>query len=78
MVESNSSGPEQPSGGEVKVPPTQADRGYWTNLKKEVDEACEYFWSQDQICGFTDDGERIGTGIPRRMKQYSGNHEYSL
>ena len=77
-VEKNNSRPEQPSGREVKVPLTQADRGYWSNLKKEVDEACEYFWSQDQICGFTDDGKRISTGIPRRMTQFKGNHEFSL
>lgn len=76
--------PEQQVGGfkekhvHVHVPINRADRGYWTSLKKEVDKACEHFWSQDQICGFTADGERIGTGIPRRMKQFQGNHEYSL
>jgi hypothetical protein len=78
-VERNSSDSfDHSSGREDKGPATQNDRGYWSSLKKEVDEACEYFWSRDQICGFTDDGKRIGTGIPRRMKQFAGSHEYSL
>ena len=63
---------------EKDVPTSSLDRGYWTRLKEEVDEGFRHFWSQDQICGFTKEGERIGTGIPRELRQYEGNHEYSL
>lgn len=56
----------------------QTPRGYWSRLKEEVDEGYAYFWKNDQICGFDKEGKRIGTGIPRELNQFMGNHEYSL
>ena len=46
-------------------------------LKEEVAEAFERFWNKDQVCGFNNKGERIGTGIPRVKPTYN-NNEYSL
>lgn len=40
-------------------------------LKEDVDKGFDYFWSRDQIVGFDKNGERIGTGIPRKYKKYN-------
>lgn len=66
-------------GGEDSLPNTFSLRqGEFTQLKKEIEEGIEYFWRQDQICGYDENGERIGTGIPRVKPSYFSNNEYSL
>ena len=40
----------------------------------EVTLACHKFWQRDQIRGFDENGERIGTGIPRvKPASHDGN-----
>ena len=45
-------------------------------LRELVAEGYERFWNKDQICGFDEYGNRIGTGIPRVRPSYT--NEYAL
>lgn len=46
--------------------------GDWGKLREAVEKGWEYFWSRDEICGFDDQGKRIGTGVPRvRPKRHA-------
>ena len=66
-------------GSEDSLPNTfSLKQGEFTQVKKEIEEGVEYFWRQDQICGFDKDGNRIGTGIPRVKPSYLGDNEYAL
>ena len=60
---------------------SQLDYNPWkdemASLKIAVEEGFERFWRKDQVCGFTEDGKRIGTGIPRERPNV-WKHEYSL
>ena len=42
----------------------------------EVTLACHKFWQRDQIRGFDENGERIGTGIPRVKPASHDGHDW--
>ena len=52
--------------------------GEFNKIKAEVDRAVDRFWQRDEIRGWDNNGQRIGTGIPRVKPSYLRNNEYSI
>jgi hypothetical protein len=69
---------EVEGGGGATIPPLFFSKGSFNKIKREVDEAVEKFWGKDQISGFNEHGERIGTGIPRVKPSYLRDNEYTI
>ena len=46
------------------------------NTAAEVALACARFWQRDEIRGFDENGERIGTGIPRVRPASHEGHDW--
>jgi len=80
-VEQNKPEPSLEEGGGEDFLLSHLQHNPWKDematLREEVAEAYYRFWEKDQICGFDQNGERIGTGIPRVRPTYN-NNEYSL
>jgi hypothetical protein len=51
-------------------------RSDWGKLREEVEVGFEKFWAKDQICGFDERGQRVGTGIPRVRPDSHGNFTF--
>lgn len=61
-----------PNSSDIQISESGWHRGDWGKLKEAVEKGWDYFWSQDQICGFDTNGKRIGTGVKREIPKRHG------
>jgi hypothetical protein len=63
--------------GEVPLP-LYFTPGEFNKIRDEIDRAVNKFWEKDQIRGWDEKGNRIGTGIPRVRPNFIRNNEYAI